>query len=168
MITLASSAYERNHGKTDSRIYPHFSLTVQMAQCRSFSLHEPSDEAKQTIESILVDGTSMKLLPTHCINAAGELEGFQFLAPNKAKGGILPINRTMFHGTSLFEVNCAPSNGVFNADIMRLMQTTDGSVRGKRGHVSVRSGQCGSVIIAEIRRIGHGGRRVKNVRQTQH
>ena len=125
MITLASSAYERNHGKTDSRIYPHFSLTVQMAQCRSFSLHEPSDEAKQTIESILVDGTSMKLLPTHCINAAGELEGFQFLAPNKAKGGILPINRTMFHGTSLFEVNCAPSNGVFNADIMRLMQTTD-------------------------------------------
>ena len=96
----------------------------------SFSIHEPSDEARQTIDSILIDGTSMKLMPTHCINAAGELEGFQLLLPNKAKGGIIPINRTMFHGTSLFEVNCPSStvrggSGVFNPDIMRLMQTVD-------------------------------------------
>jgi hypothetical protein len=98
----------------------------------SFSLHEPSDEARQTIDSILVEGTSMKLMPTHCINAAGELEGFQLILPGKAKGGILPINRTMFHGTSLFEVNCAAAThssrggvGVFNQDIMRLVQTTD-------------------------------------------
>ena len=95
----------------------------------SFSLHEPSEEALQTIDSILVEGTSMKLMPTHCINAAGELEGFQLLLPNKAKGSVLPINRNMFHGTSLFEVNCtAPrgeTGGVFNADIMRLMQTDD-------------------------------------------
>ena len=98
-----------------------------MQQVQSFSLHEPSDEARQTIESILVDGTSMKLLPTHCINSAGELEGFQLLVPNKSKGSILPINRTMFHGTSLYEVQCVSSkgSGVFNADIMRLMQTTD-------------------------------------------
>ena len=74
----------------------------------------------------------MKLMPTHCINAAGELEGFQLILPGKSKGGILPINRTMFHGTSLFEVSCAaatPSScggvGVFNQDIMRLVQTTD-------------------------------------------
>lgn len=102
-------------------------MTAAATQCKSFSLHEPSFEASQTIESILLEDTHMKLLPTHCINAAGELEGFQFVVPNKAKGGILPINRTMFHGTSLFEVNCATSNGggVFNADIMRLMQTTD-------------------------------------------
>ena len=96
----------------------------------SFSLHDPSDEARQTIESILVEGTSMKLMPTHCINAAGELEGFQLLVPNKEKGGVLPVNRTMFHGTSLFEVNCTSTRGgggggVFNPDIMRLMQTTD-------------------------------------------
>jgi hypothetical protein len=98
-----------------------------MQSCKSFSIHEPSSEARQTIESILVDDTSMKLLPTHCINAAGELEGFQLLVPNKAKGSILPINRTMFHGTSLFEVNCVANkgSGVFNSDIMRLMQTTD-------------------------------------------
>lgn len=95
----------------------------------SFSLHEPSEEALQTIDSILVEGTSMKLMPTHCINAAGELEGFQLLLPNKARGSILPINRNMFHGTSLFEVNCTTprgeTGGVFNADIMRLMQTDD-------------------------------------------
>ena len=69
----------------------------------------------------------MKLLPTHCINAAGELEGFQLLVPGKAKGGIIPINRNMFHGTSLFEVNCTVNKGVgvFNPDILRLMQTVD-------------------------------------------
>jgi hypothetical protein len=43
--------------------------------------------------------------------------------PAKAKGGILPINRTMFHGTSLYEVVCKAGN--FNADVMRLQQTTD-------------------------------------------
>jgi hypothetical protein len=90
---------------------------------KSFSLHDPSEEAKQTIDSILVEGSSMKLLPTHCINAAGELEGFQFVVPGDAKGGVLPINRTMFHGTTLFEVH-SKSGGVFNADIMRLLQQT--------------------------------------------
>jgi hypothetical protein len=87
----------------------------------SFSPHEPSEEAQQTIESILVENSSIKLLPTHCINAAGELEGFQLILPGDAKGGVLPINRTMFHGTSLFEVHSLKSGGVFNADIMRLL-----------------------------------------------
>lgn len=95
---------------------------------KSFSLHDPSHEAKQTIDSILVEDSRMKLLPTHCINAAGELEGFQLTVPGQAKGGILPINRNMFHGTSLFEVSCNPkSGGIVNADIMRLLQT--GNIR---------------------------------------
>ena len=80
-------------------------------------------QAMQTIESILADSTSMKLLPTHCINSAGELEGFALTVPAKASGGVLPVNRTMFHGTSLYEVVCRAGN--FNADVMRLQQTTD-------------------------------------------
>lgn len=139
-----------------------------MMRCKSFSLHEPSHEARQTIESILVDGTQMKLLPTHCINAAGELEGFQLLVPNKAKGGLLPINRTMFHGTSLFEVSsstgggggaaaagkataggggggaAAGGNGVFNADIMRLMQTTDTRASMRSLMQSIAEGSAGN------------------------
>lgn len=90
---------------------------------QSFSLHRPSGEVMQTIDSILIEDASMKLLPTHCINSAGELEGFMLSVPAKAKGGVLPINRTMFHGTSLFEVVCKAGN--FNADVMRLQQTTD-------------------------------------------
>ena len=90
---------------------------------QSFSLHTPSEEVMQTIQSVMVDGTTMKLLPTHCINSAGELEGFMLEVPSKAKGGILPINRTMFHGTSLYEV--VSKAGSFNADIMRLQQTVD-------------------------------------------
>ena len=100
-----------------------YSTRADGRMIRSFSLHEPSEEAKQTIDSILVEGSAIKLLPTHCINAMGELEGFQFVVPGDAKGGVLPINRTMFHGTSLFEVN-SKSGGVFNADIMRLLQQT--------------------------------------------
>ena len=89
---------------------------------KSFSLHEPSEEARQTIESILIEGSSIKLLPTHCINAAGELEGFQLTVPGDSKGGMLPINRSMFHGTSLFEVNSKANTSVFNSDVMRLLQ----------------------------------------------
>jgi len=89
----------------------------------SFSLHAPSSEAEQTIQSILQEDTHIRLLPTHCINAAGELEGFQLAVPSKAKGGVLPVNRTMFHGTSLFEVNCKA--GVFNSDIMRLQSANN-------------------------------------------
>ena len=91
---------------------------------QSFSLHPPSEEARQTIESIMVENVSMKLLPTHCINAAGELEGFMLNVPDDAKGAILPTNRSMFHGTSLFEVNSARAS-VFNEDIMRLQQTAN-------------------------------------------
>jgi hypothetical protein len=90
---------------------------------QSFSPHKPSEEVVQTIDSILTESSRMKLLPTYCINSAGELEGFMLSVPAKAKGGILPINRTMFHGTSLYEVVCKAGN--FNADVMRLQQTTD-------------------------------------------
>ena len=95
---------------------------------RSFSLHEPSKEATQTIESILTPGSQMKLMPTHCINASGELEGFQLVVPGEEKGGVLPVNRTMFHGTSLFEVIPNTEGASFNADIMRLQQ--EGNTRG--------------------------------------
>lgn len=87
----------------------------------SFSLHEPSAEAAQTIESIMVPGTSMKLMPTHCLSSHGQLEGFLLNVPKREKGSILPVNRTMFFGTSIFEVTSAA--GVFNTDIMRLQAT---------------------------------------------
>lgn len=89
----------------------------------SFCLHTPIEEERTTMESILVPGASMKLLPTHCINASGELEGFQLSLPSDAKGGVLPINRVMFHGTALFEVTQTERGGLFNADVMRLQQS---------------------------------------------
>ena len=88
---------------------------------QSFSLHEPTAEAAQTIESIMVPGTSMKLLPTHCLSSHGQLEGFLLNVPKREKGSVLPVNRTMFYGTSLFEVSSGA--GVFNTDILRLQAT---------------------------------------------
>jgi hypothetical protein len=87
----------------------------------SFSLHEPTAEASQTIESIMVPGTSMKLMPTHCLSSHGQLEGFVLNVPKREKGSVLPVNRTMFYGTSLFEVSSGA--GVFNSDILRLQAT---------------------------------------------
>ena len=87
----------------------------------SFSLHEPSLEAQQTIESILVPETSMKLMPTHCLSSHGQLEGFLLKVPKDEKGSTLPVNRTMFFGTSLFEVTSQA--GVTNTDILRLQTT---------------------------------------------
>ena len=99
---------------------------------KSFSMHEPSEEARQTINSILTEGSVIKLLPTHCINASGELEGFQFTVPASERGGVLPINRYMFHGTSLFEV-LVTGKGVFNSDVMRLLHNTEEAREMMRG-----------------------------------
>ena len=90
---------------------------------QSFSLHPPSTEAQQTIDSILESGTHMKLLPTHCLNSCGQLEGFVLRVPKRSKGSVLPVNRSMFFGTSLFEVTSS-CGGAFNTDILRL-QTMD-------------------------------------------
>ena len=90
---------------------------------QSFALHSPSSEAQQTIDSIMEEGTQMKLLPTHCLNSCGQLEGFVLKVPKRSRGSVLPINRTMFFGTSLFEVTSS-SPGVFNTDVLRL-QTMD-------------------------------------------
>ena len=98
-----------------------------MATTQSFALHPASEEEQQILDSFLIEGASIKLLPTHCINTAGELEGFQMVVPGSASGGVLPVNRSMFHGTSLFEVTGAQGGGVFNADIMRLLQDGAGA-----------------------------------------
>jgi hypothetical protein len=85
---------------------------------QSFALHPPSSESQQTIDSILSADMHMKLMPTHCLNSCGQLEGFMLKVPKREKGCMLPVNRTMFYGTSLFEV--ASGTGVFNTDIMRM------------------------------------------------
>ena len=85
---------------------------------QSFSLHPPSSESQQTIDSILGADMQIKLMPTHCLNACGQLEGFMLKVPKREKGSVLPVNRTMFFGTSLFEVSSGA--GVFNTDIMRM------------------------------------------------
>ena len=116
---MCGEVYECFHANPPYAVYLNDCI-YRHNKMKSFSIHEPSDEAKQTIESILTPGAKMKLMPTHCINSAGELEGFMLTVPGKDKGSILPINRTMFHGTSLFE--CAQGAGSFNADVMRLQQ----------------------------------------------
>jgi hypothetical protein len=49
----------------------------------------------------------MRMLPTHHINAMGELSGYRFSSAPTDSCSALPLNRTMFHGTSA--VQCMAS-----------------------------------------------------------
>ena len=96
-----------------------------------FALYDLSRDEVETA-SALVNGINgpdprrlMRMAPTHNINAMGELNGYRFSVPATDSGSALPINRTMFHGTS--SVQCAPSvrgSGVCNLDAVRLLADT--------------------------------------------
>jgi hypothetical protein len=96
-----------------------------------FALYDLSRDEVETA-SALVNGINgpdprrlMRMAPTHNINAMGELNGYRFSVPATDSGSALPINRTMFHGTS--SVQCTPSvrgSGVCNLDAVRLLADT--------------------------------------------
>lgn len=84
---------------------------------RDFSLH-PLNTAQQNTISALQDLETFDLLPTHCINEDGELEGFHATFNASLAATCLPINRTMFHGHSVFE--CISDERIYNSDMHRL------------------------------------------------
>lgn len=84
---------------------------------RDFSLHGLTNAQQNTIDA-LQHVSLFDLLPTHCINADGELEGFHASFDSNAPAIGLPINRSMFHGHSVFE--CLSEERIYNTDVHRL------------------------------------------------
>jgi hypothetical protein len=64
----------------------------------------------------------MRMLPTHHINAMGELNGYRFSASPTDSCSALPINRTMFHGTSAVQCMSSDKRGSTSthSDVTRL------------------------------------------------
>jgi len=81
------------------------------------------DASHELVNSGLSVERHMRILPTHHINEVGELAGYRFSTPPHDTCGALPVNRNMFHGTSV--VQCSASHthghGGVNADSVRLL-----------------------------------------------
>ena len=94
-----------------------------------FALHSLSRDETETA-GVLINGVNgpeprrlMRMLPTHHINAMGELSGYRFSSAPGDSCSALPFNRTMFHGTSTVQCMSSVKSwhvGSTNADVTRL------------------------------------------------
>ena len=102
---------------------------------RRFVLYDMSRDEVDTV-GVLINGPNgpeprrlMRMLPSHHINAMGELSGYRFSAAPGDSCSALPINRKMFHGTSA--VQCMASTKSIrggcstNSDVTRLTADMD-------------------------------------------
>ncbi|KAJ1463886.1 hypothetical protein T484DRAFT_1758503, partial [Baffinella frigidus] len=106
---------------------------------KRFALYDMSRDEVDTARGLLngVNGPeprrSMRMLPTHHINAMGELSGYRFSAAPNDSCSALPINRTMFHGTSAVQCVASSTHGrsgcSTNGEVTRLTADLDLCVR---------------------------------------
>jgi len=85
--------------------------------CVQYALHPLHEDEAATI--LAMEGSRIRLMPTHCINLDNQLEGFQQTVSSSEPGSSLCIHRTMFFGHSVFE--CLSSDELINADVVRLL-----------------------------------------------
>ncbi|KAJ1466007.1 hypothetical protein T484DRAFT_1756997 [Baffinella frigidus] len=106
-----------------------------------FSLYDLSRDEVDTATALVNSATSSKMkryirmLPTHHINSLGELSGYRFSVSAGDSCGALPVNRSMFHGTSA--VQCTGSlgqegGGSTNVEAVRLLKDIPGCVEKMR------------------------------------
>lgn len=86
---------------------------------RNFGMHSLHADEIATMDAMTPRARCMHILPTHCINEAAELEGFSVSVDGGMPASLLPVNRYMFMGHSLFECHTA-SGTLVNADVVRL------------------------------------------------
>ena len=106
---------------------------------RRFALHDMSRDEIETANALIngVNGPDprrlIRMSPAHNIDPMGEFSGYRFSAAAVDSCSALPINRTMFHGTSA--VKCSTSlrgAGASNLDAVRLLADMSGCVETMR------------------------------------
>lgn len=79
------------------------------------------------MDAMSTHARKVSILPTHCINEQAELEGFSVSVDGSKMGSILPVNRSMFMGHSLFECHSATSATlVNNKEVVHLQNQGEG------------------------------------------
>jgi hypothetical protein len=70
-----------------------------------YKLHPLSSEEQHTCQSLIADipEANITLMPTHHMDAFGNLSGFHFRCPKASPATALPISRTMFFGHTMVE-----------------------------------------------------------------
>ena len=89
--------------------------------CTRYQLHDLHLDEQATLEAMLPTTQQIRMLPTHCISESAELQGFRMTVAETELGSVLPFNREMFYGHSLFE--CKSKDTLINRDVVRLMSS---------------------------------------------
>jgi hypothetical protein len=92
-------------------------MDVDQKLCLRYALHDVHADELSTIEAM--QGSTVRLMPTHCINNENQLEGFQQVVSGLDPGSSLCVHRSMFSGHSLFE--CVSADELINRDVVKLM-----------------------------------------------
>ena len=100
--------------------------TPSLCPMQLFALHALNADEDATIQALRPHACNVRVLPTHCINVHAELEGFAVRFPDHMPGSVLPVNRAMFTGHTLFECTGEP---LVNRDVVRLLSQTDNADR---------------------------------------
>jgi hypothetical protein len=106
-----------------------------------FALYDMSRDEVDTAKSLVNGATNSKMkrhirmTPTHHINSLGELSGYRYSVSAGESCGALPVNRSMFHGSSA--VQCSNLSGQevcgsTNVDAVRLLKDIPGCVEKMR------------------------------------
>lgn len=97
----------------------------------SHALTDLSLEEQDAADNILSlsKHTALELMPNHCINPDGELQGFKFTASPQDAMNAVPLSRNVIDATCLYECELPDDdNGesdVLNADVIRIVANKD-------------------------------------------
>jgi hypothetical protein len=120
-----------------------------------FALYDLSRDEVDTAKALVNDATSSKMkrcirmLPTHHINPLGELSGYRFSVCASESCGVLPVNRSMFHGTSAVKCSVLLGKdgcGSANVDAVRLLKDIPGCVEKMRTLMQDISAEAASAV----------------------
>jgi hypothetical protein len=85
------------------------------------ALHPLTQDESTTYHAMLAqdDASEVFIMPTHCIDETGNLNGFRFVVDSEADCVQLPITRNIFKGTT--SVECDPGDKPIHPDVIKLL-----------------------------------------------
>jgi hypothetical protein len=89
--------------------------TFRLSQLESDAVHTVVEASQQT---------HVKLLPNHHMNEGLELAGFHFTCNASDSASVMPIPKTLFACTAMYEVRAA-DEACFNTSVLRLLSDRD-------------------------------------------
>lgn len=119
----ASSVVTSKHLYTENAEYKRINTNTHPAINVSYCLHPLSPDECDVHASMVEDPAAkpqLVMMPSHCINGAGEAEGFKFSCRADSQASVLPVNREMFFRHSLVE--CRPQSDDLKGESKQILE----------------------------------------------